>query len=72
MKPTRGSSRSPTGGVRHRDDESKWRQVRVTEARLDALIARRYLAADEREDAEAVQAAFEAFLADGLSGGHLH
>ena len=44
----------------------------MTEARLDALIARGYLAADEREDAEAVQAAFQAFLADGLSGGHLH
>ena len=49
-----------------------WRQVRVTDAKLDALIARGYLAADEREDAEAVQAALEAFLADRLSGGHLH
>jgi hypothetical protein len=58
VKPARGSSRSPTGGARHRDDEFKWRQVRVTEARLDALIARGYLAADERADAEAVQAAF--------------
>jgi hypothetical protein len=73
VKPTRGSSRSPTGGGRHRDDEFKRRQIRVTEARLDALIARGYLAADEREDAEAIQATFEAFLADGLSGGgHLH
>jgi hypothetical protein len=72
VKPTKGSSRSPTGGTRHRDDEFKWRQVCVTDARFDALIARGYLAADEREDAEAVQAAFEAFLADGLSGGHLH
>ena len=72
MKPTKGSSRSPTGGARHRDDKFKWHQVRVTDARLDALIARGYLAADEREDAGAVQAAFEAFLADPLSGGHLH
>jgi hypothetical protein len=40
--------------------------------KLDALVARGYLAADEREDAEAVQAALEAFLADRLSGGHLH
>jgi hypothetical protein len=45
VKPTRGSSRSPTGGVRHRDDEFMWRQVRVTDAKLDALIARGYLAA---------------------------
>ena len=72
MKPTRGSSRSPTGGARHRDDESKWRQVRVTEARLDALIARGYLAADEREDGLPIQEALQAFLADGLSGGHPH
>jgi hypothetical protein len=49
-----------------------WRHVRVTDAKLDALIARGYLAADEREDAEAVRAALEAFLADRLSGGHLH
>jgi hypothetical protein len=49
-----------------------FRQVRVADAKLDALIARGYLAADEREDAEAVQAALEAFLADRLSGGHLH
>jgi hypothetical protein len=60
VKPARGSSRSPTGGARHRDDEFKWRQVRVTEARLDALIARGYLAADEPADAEAVQAALQA------------
>jgi hypothetical protein len=72
VKPARGSLRSPTCGARHRDDEFKWRQIRVTQARLDALIARGYLAADEREDAEAVQAAFQAFLADGLSGGRLH
>jgi hypothetical protein len=72
VKPTRGSSRSPTGGARHRDDEFMWRQVRVADAKLDALIARGYLAADEREDAEAVQAALEAFLADRLSGSHLH
>ena len=71
MKPTRGSSRSPTGGARHRDDEFMWRQVRVADATLDALIARGYLAADKREDAEAVQAAIEAFL-DRLSGGLLH
>ena len=71
MKPTRGLSRSPTGGARHRDDEFMWRQVRVADAKLDA-IARGYLAAEEREDAEAVQAALEAFLADRLSGGHLH
>jgi hypothetical protein len=71
VKPTRGSSRSPTGGPRHRDDEFMWRQVRVADAKLDALIARGYLAADEREDAEAVQAALESFLADRL-GGHLH
>jgi hypothetical protein len=66
VKPTRGSSRSPTGGARHRDDEFMWRQVRVADAKLDVLIARRYLAADEREDAEAIQAALEAFLADRL------
>jgi hypothetical protein len=72
VKKARGSSRSPTGGARHRDDEFKWRQVRVTEARLDALIARGYLAADEREDDLAVQEALQAFLADRLSGGHLH
>ena len=48
-----------------------WRQVRVAEATLDALIARGYLAADNREDAEAVQVAIEAFL-DRLSGGLLH
>jgi hypothetical protein len=71
VKPTRGLSRSPTGGARHHDDEFMWRQVRVADAKLDALIARGYLAADEREDAEAVQAALEAFLADRLSGGHL-
>jgi hypothetical protein len=58
--------------ARHRDDEFMWRQVRVADAKLDALIARGYLAADEREDAEAVQAALETFLADRLSGGHLH
>ena len=58
--------------ARHDDEEFKWLPVRVTDARLDALIARGYLAADEREDGEAVQAAFQAFLADGLSGGHLH
>jgi hypothetical protein len=72
VKPARGSSRSPTCGARRCDDEFKRLPVRVTEARLDALIARGYLAADEREDGEAVQAAFQAFLADGLSGGHLH
>jgi hypothetical protein len=72
VKPARGSSRSPTGGARRCDDEFKQLPVRVTDARLDALIARGYLAADEREDAEGVQAAFQAFLADGLSGGHLH
>jgi hypothetical protein len=71
VKPTKGSSRSPTGGARHRDDELMWRQIRVTNAKLDALIARGYLAADEREDAKAVQAALEAFLAKRL-GGHLH
>jgi hypothetical protein len=62
VKPTKGSSQSPTGGARRRDDEFKRLPVRVTEARLDALIARGYLAADERADAEAVQAAFQAFL----------
>jgi hypothetical protein len=72
VKPARGSFRSPTCGAGHRYDEFRWRQVRVTEARLDSLIARGYLAADEREDAEAVQAAFQAFIADGLSGGRLH
>jgi len=72
VKPARGSSRSRTGGARHHDDAFKWLPVRVTEARLDALIARGYLAADQREDGLAVQAAFQAFLADGLSGGHLH
>jgi hypothetical protein len=44
----------------------------VADAKLDALIARGYLAADEREAAEALQAAIEAFLADRLSGGHFH
>jgi hypothetical protein len=72
VKPTRGSSRSPKCGAGHHDEEFRWRPVRVTEARLDALIARGYLAADEREDAEAVRAAFQAFLDDRLSGGHLH
>jgi len=72
VKPARGSSRSRTGGARHDDDEFKWLPVRVTDARLDALIARGYLAANERADAEAVQAAFQTFLDDGLSGGHLH
>jgi hypothetical protein len=72
VKPARGSPRSPTGGARHRDDGFKWRQVRVTEARPDALIAGGYLAADERKAADAAQATFQAFLADGLSGGHLH
>jgi hypothetical protein len=38
----------------------------------EVAVGREYLAADEREDAEAVQAALQAFLADGLSGGHLH
>jgi hypothetical protein len=70
VKPTKGSPRSPKGGAPHRDDELMWRQVRVPGAKLDALISRGYLAADEREDAEAVQAALEAFLADRLSGGH--
>jgi hypothetical protein len=71
VKPAKGSSRS-IGGARHRDDEFKWRTVRVTDARLDALIARGYLAADERAEDVAVREAFEAFLADRLSGGHLH
>ena len=44
----------------------------MADAKLDALIARGYLAADEREDAAAVQAALEAFLADLASGGRLH
>ncbi len=35
-------------------------------------IARGYLAASERADATAVQAALQAFLADRLSGGYLH
>ena len=51
MKPARGSSRSRTGGARRHDDAFKWLPVRVTEARLDALIARGYLAADQREEA---------------------
>ncbi len=72
MKPARGSSRSRTGGARHDDEESKWLPVRVTDARLDALIARGYLAANEREDGLAVQEALQAFLADRLSGGQLH
>jgi hypothetical protein len=46
-----------------------WRQVRVTKARLDALSARAYLAADEREDAESGSGGLPA---DELSGGHLH
>jgi hypothetical protein len=71
VKPTRGSSRSHAAGPRHRGDEFMWRQVRVADATLDALIARGYLAANHREDAEAVQAAIEAFL-DRLSGGLLH
>ena len=71
VKPTRSSSRLPSGGVLHHDDEFMWRQVRVADATLDALIARGYLAANNREDAEAVQAAIEAFL-DRLSGGLLH
>jgi hypothetical protein len=45
--------------------------VRVNDARLDALIARGYLAANEREDGLAVQEALQEFLADRL-GGHLH
>jgi hypothetical protein len=72
VKPAKGSSQSPTGRARRCDNEFKWLPVRVTEARLDALIARGYLAADKREDAEAVRAAFQAFLDDGLSGGHVH
>jgi hypothetical protein len=71
VKPARGSSRSPTGGARHHDDEFKWLPVRVTDARLDALIGRGYLAANEREDGLAVQEALQAFLAVRL-GGHLH
>jgi hypothetical protein len=71
VKRARGSSRSPTGGARHHDDESRWLPVRVTEARLDALIARGYLAANEREDGLAVQEALQAFLAKRL-GGHLN
>lgn len=47
MKPARGSSRLPTRGARQRCDEFKWLPVRVTDARLDALIARGYLAANE-------------------------
>jgi len=50
----------------------RWLTVRVNDARLDALIARGYLAANDRADAVAVQAALQAFLADRLSGGHLH
>jgi hypothetical protein len=72
VKPARGSSRSRTGGARHDDDEFKRLSVRVTDARLDALIARGYLAANEREDDLAVREALQAFLADRLSGGHLH
>jgi len=36
------------------------------------VIARGYLAANEREDDLAVQEALQTFLADRLSGGHLH
>ena len=71
MKPARGSSRSRTGGARQDDEESKRLPVRVTDARLDALIAMGYLAANEREDGPAVEAALQAFLAKRL-GGHLH
>jgi hypothetical protein len=71
VKPARGSSRSRTGGARHDDEESKRLPVRVTNARLDALIAMGYLAANKREDGPAVEAALQAFLAKRL-GGHLH
>jgi len=50
----------------------KWLPVRVNDARLDALVARGYLATNKRADAVAVQEALQAFLADRLSGGHLH
>ena len=43
-----------------------WRQVRVADAILDALIARGYLAADNREDAEAVDALAALLEARGL------
>jgi hypothetical protein len=51
---------------------SRARGTAARRSAIDALITRGYLAADEPEDAEAVQAAFQAFLADGLSGGCLH
>jgi hypothetical protein len=71
VKPGRGSFRSRTGGARHGDDDFKRLPVRVTDARLDALIAMGYLAANERENGLAVEAALQAFLAKRL-GGPLH
>jgi hypothetical protein len=71
VKPARGSFRSPTDGARQDDDEFRRIPVRVTDARLDSLIAMGYLAANEREDGLAVQEALQAFLAKRL-GGPLH
>ncbi len=41
-------------------------RIRVTHARIDALIAKRYLEADKRADVNAVQAAIRAFISDKL------
>jgi hypothetical protein len=40
--------------------------IRLSDAEIDMLVARRYLGADGRDDTNAVQAAMEAFLADEL------
>jgi hypothetical protein len=71
VKPARGWFRSPKDGARQDNGEFRRIPVRVTDARLDALIAMGYLAANERENGLAVEAALQAFLAKRL-GGHLH
>ncbi|MGD0420235.1 MAG: hypothetical protein ABSA68_11775 [Xanthobacteraceae bacterium] len=69
---TKTSGSSGTPSKRTRRDRLRRRSgirifnIRVTDTRVDALVAKKYLEANERADMNAVQAAIEAFIENEL------
>jgi hypothetical protein len=66
---TRSSTTAAERLRRHRDRRRRGMRIvgiRLTDAAVDALVAKKYLEADKRADENAVQAAIEAFIANEL------
>ncbi len=68
-KPVHSTSPSAARVRRHRNSRRSGMrilEIPLTDAAVDALVVKKYLDANERADANAVEAAIRAFVADEL------